>query len=201
MNYPKSIQDLIDYFSKLPSVGPKTAERFVFYLLKQPQSFLDEFAAVVSGLKKNIIICGQCLGVSGSNPCSICADKNRNKKTICVVANTRDMISVENTKQYGGVYHILGGVINAIEGVKPEHLTFKKLLEKIKNNKAEEIILALNPDIEGETTSLYLAKILSPLKKNGLKITRIARGLPMGSDLEYADSMTISNALKYRNEV
>ena len=198
MKYPKSIQNLIDSFSKLPTVGPKTAERYVFYLLKQSGEDLQQFAQSIAELKENIVICKNCLAVTETDPCSICRDKNRDQALICVVANTRDLNSIELTSVYKGGYHVLGGLINAIEAIKPDQLTIKQLIKKIKANKIKEVILALNPNMEGETTALYLAKILKPYK---IKITRLARGLSTGSDLEYADQSTLANALKFRNEL
>lgn len=196
MKYPKSIQNLIDTFCKLPSVGPKTAERYVFYLLKQNPEELQKFAQTIAELKEKIIICKKCLAVAETNPCSICSDKKRNNMILCVVANTRDMLAIESTGQYNGLYHVLGGTINVIEDITPEKLQIKELIIKLKNGIFKEIILALNPNLEGETTALYLSKIIKPYK---IKITRLAKGLPMGSDLEYADEITLSNSIKYRN--
>ncbi|MDD4333187.1 MAG: recombination mediator RecR [Patescibacteria group bacterium] len=198
MRYPQSIQNLIDEFSQLPTVGPKTAERYVFYLLKQNPEKLQQFAQAIAELKEKITICQSCLAVADTNPCPICADGKRDKKIICVVAKTRDLITIEDTKQYNGLYFILGGLINALADSGPDNLNVKKLVEKIKNNGVEEIILALNPTVEGETTAMYLTKLLKPLN---VKITRLAKGLPMGADLEYADEITLSNALKYRTDL
>jgi recombination protein RecR len=198
MNFPPPIQKLIQEFTKLPTVGPKTAERYVFYLLKQSPEKLQEFAQYIVELREKITICSNCLSIAESNPCSICSDVKRDKNTLCIVSDSRDMLVIENTRQYNGLFFILGGEINTIMGIKPENLNIKKLVQKTNQEKIQEIILALNPTIEGETTAMYLTKLLKPLK---IKITRIARGLPMGSDIEYADEMTITNALKYRNEV
>jgi recombination protein RecR len=198
MKFPQSIQNLIDEFSKLPTVGPKTAERYVFYLLKQNPEELQKFAQAIAELRENIKICGSCFSVSETDPCAICSDPKRNKEILCVVAKTRDLLTIEDTKQYDGVYHVLGGTINSIEEINPKNLTIKNLVEKIKTAKIKEVILALNPDFEGETTTLYLDKILKPFK---IKITRLAKGLPMGADLEYADQTTLSNALKYRTDL
>ncbi len=195
MNYPNSIQNLIDYFTKLPSVGPKTAERYVFYLLNQPNKELELFAKAIQDLKRGIKICQRCCSVSSTKFCDICSDPKRNQNIICIVANTRDMLAIENTRQYNGLYHVLGGVLNSLEDIKPDNLTIKQLLLRFKEEKIKEIILALSPTIEGETTAMYLEKIISPYK---IKTTRLARGLPSGSDLEYADDLTISNALRYR---
>ncbi|MEA3464170.1 MAG: recombination mediator RecR [Patescibacteria group bacterium] len=195
MKYPASIQNLINHFSQLPTVGPKTAERYVFYLLKQNPEQLQKFAQSIAELKEKTTICQSCFAIAEANPCLICSDQERDKTIICAIADTRDMLTIEATKQYNGIYHILGGTINTIEGIKPEQLNIKQLINRIKQNNVKEIILALNPDLEGETTSLYLAKLLKPYK---IKITRIAKGLPMGADLEYADEITLANALKYR---
>ena len=198
MHYPKSIENLINFFSKLPSVGPKTAERYIFFLLRQNPEYLQSFAQAIAELKEKTAVCSSCFAISEKSPCEICDSSKRNSKFICVVSNTKDMLVIENSKEYNGKYHILGGVINTIDGVKPEHLKINELIEKIKKNKIKEIILALSSNIEGETTVLYLKKILSPF---ACKITRIARGLPSGAELEYADEITLVNALKFRNEV
>jgi len=198
MKFPQAIQNLIDQFSHLPSVGPKTAQRYVFYLLKQPAEELQKLAQFIAELKEKTITCSRCLSLAESNPCPICADKKRRQDIICVVANTQDMLTLEATSQYHGLYHILGGLINTIEEIKPEQLNIKQLISRLEKDGIKEIILALNPTLEGETTVLYLVKLLKPYK---IKITRLAKGLPTGADLEYADEITLSNALKYRNEL
>ncbi len=198
MPLPRAIQSLITELQKLPTVGPKTAERYAFYLLKQPAEQLQKFAQTIAELKEKITICKNCLAIAEKNPCQICADSNRDKTTLCLVADSRDVLSMESTKQYSGQYHVLGGLINTIENIKPENLNIKQLIEKIKQVSFKEIILALSSNIEGETTTLYLTKILKPYK---IKISRLAKGLPTGTDLEYADEMTLINALKYRNEL
>jgi recombination protein RecR len=198
MKYPKAIQNLIETFSKLPGVGPKTAERYIFYLLKQDAEELQKFAQSIAELKEKITICQNCLAVADENPCYICSDKKRDKTIICVVSNTRDMLAIEAIKQYNGIYHILGGSLDSISGIGPDKLNIKQLLEKIKKSNVKEIILGLNPNFSGEATAIYLTKIIKPLK---IKVSRLAKGLPMGSDLEYADEITLSNSLKFRNEV
>jgi recombination protein RecR len=198
MKFPASIQNLINFFSDLPTVGPKTAERYVFYLLKKNPEELQRFAQAIAELKEKTTVCSVCHAYAESNPCYLCSDKNRNPRLLCIVADTRGMMAIESTKEYSGLYHALGGVINAIEGSGPEELNIKSIIEKIKNIKIEEIVLALDPNFEGETTVMYLTKLLKPYK---IKITRLAKGLPMGADLEYADEMTLANALKYRNEL
>ena len=200
MRFPAAIQNLIDYFSKLPTVGPKTAERYAFYLLKQDAEELQKFAQAIAELKEKTTICQTCLAVSETNPCAICLDKSRNKKQICLVADSRDMLVVEATKQFNGLYFVLGGLLNTIAGVGPEQLNVKQLISRLKSSQIAEIILALNPNLEGETTILYIVKLIKSLNLK-IKITRLAKGLPSGSDLEYADEITLANALKYRNEM
>ncbi|MFH1413191.1 MAG: recombination mediator RecR [bacterium] len=197
MGLPPIIQKLAALFSQLPSVGPKTAERYVFYLLKQNSNFLESFGQNILDLQKNIVICENCLSIATSSPCQICNNKNRQEELLCIVADTRDMLAIEETKQYNGYYHILGGIMDTIEGSKPNELNINQLMEKINKGKAKEVILALNPDLPGETTCLYLTKMLKPFN---LTITRLAQGLPTGASLEYADQTTLGNALKFRKE-
>lgn len=201
MKFPSSIQNLINYFTQLPTVGPKTAERYVFYLLKQDPEELQKLAQAIAELKEKTTVCQTCLAIAEKNPCSICADAKRDHAIICVVANTRDMLSLESIREYNGVYHVLGGVLNTIEGIKPEQLNFKQLMNRVKKDGIKEIILALNPTLEGETTVMYLTKLIKQSGPDRIKITRLAKGLPMGADLEYADEITLANALKFRNEL
>jgi len=208
MIFPESINNLIQKFSDLPTVGPKTAERYVFYLLKQNQNYLNNFSQSLQDLKKDIKICKNCFSVSYQSLCEICANEKRSQRVICIVANTRDMITIETTKQYHGLYHVLGGLINTIENIKPSDLRINELIEKIKKNKndkkvnqIQEIIIALDSNLEGETTAMYLSKELNSISNNQIKITRLARGLPMGSNLEYADEMTIINAFQNRTKL
>ena len=201
MRYPASIQKLVEMFSQLPTVGPKTAERYIFYLLKQDPEMLQKFALALSELKEKTTICQNCLAIAETNPCHICADIKRNKTTICVVADSRDMMAIESIGKYNGIYHILGGTVNAIEKISADKLNIKQLIDKIQKNQIKEIILALNPDMEGEITAMYLTKLIKPSRQGGIKITRLAKGLPMGANLEYADEITLANALKYRNEI
>lgn len=196
MNFPLSIQKCIDAFSTLPTVGRKTAERFVFYLLKQNQGALDQFSNTLQNLKQNIKICQTCGIYSNTSPCEICSDIKRDISKICVIATNRDMLVIENTKTYNGLYHVLGNTINTIKGITPEQLNINPLLTRIQSGNISEIILALNPTFEGETTSLYLQKLLQKFPQT--KITRLARGLPTGADIEYADESTLSNALRFR---
>lgn len=200
MLYPKSIQNLIDRFNKLPGLGPKTSERFVFYLLSRPKQEIDNFIKALSELQKSTVRCEICYAFSEKNPCEICRNKNRNHNLICVVAKDADILPIEKTKAFDGIYHVLGGVINPIKKIAPENLRIKELAERLQtaNGGINEIILALNPDMEGETTSLYLKKILASYKT---KITRLARGLPTGAEVEYADEITLADALRGRREI
>lgn len=197
MHYPEALQKLIEMLSKLPGVGPKTAERYAFFLLSQPESLNQEFARRLENLKEKTTICRSCGNISEKNPCPICLDANRDQKTLCLIADSRELAAIDATRQYNGRYFILGGLIDTIEGIGPEKLRIRELLKKLDQEPIEEIIMAFDPTIEGEATSLYLAKTLRDRK---IKITRLARGLPAGANLEYADEMTITNALKYRNE-
>jgi len=211
--FPSSIQNLIDQFNKLPGIGQKTAEKLVFYLLKQPKTELGVFAEALAHVKDKIIYCSVCQNIAEKSPCQICADTKRDNATVCVVALPQDMIAIESTGDFQGKYHVLGGNLNTLDGVTPEQLKIKELVGRLASippsplarpamavdkGGIKEIILGLSPDLEGETTILYLTKILKPYK---VKITRLARGLPMGSDLEYADEATLSNALKGRREI
>lgn len=200
MKYPFSLQNLMNEFAKLPTVGPKTAERYVFYLLKKSPAELKKFAEAVSELKEKITTCQNCGAIAEKNPCLTCSDAKRDKSALCITADYRDMIALEKTGNYVGLYFILGGVINAIEGAGPEKLNIQKLKERLAKNYVREVILALDPSMEGEATVMYLTKII---KKDfsEIKITRLAKGLPMGANLEYADEITLTNALKYRNEL
>lgn len=197
--YPAAIQNLINQFTKLPGIGPKTAERLVFDLLRQPVSTLTEFGSALGHLKDTIKRCGRCQNFAETDPCQICADARRNQLVICLVAKPQDVVAIERTNEYEGVYHVLGGMIDPLEGVTPKNLTVKALLDRLKAAQAQELILALNPDMAGETTMFYLTKLLQQF--NGLRVTRLARGLPTGSDLEYTDEVTLSNALSGRRQV
>ncbi|MFA5069927.1 MAG: recombination mediator RecR [Patescibacteria group bacterium] len=197
-NHPETIQNLISEFNKLPGIGDKTSERFVFYLLKQPKTELEKLGLAIEHLKDKIKICSLCQNFSEKDPCPICGDKNRDQRTICVVAEPSDVISLEKTGEYKGVYHVLYGVLKPIEGISPDKLKVAELLTRVKKNNIKELIIALNPDMEGESTTLYLKKLFSPF---GLKITRLGRGLAMGTELEYADEITLASALAGRKEI
>lgn len=200
-NFPQPILDLIQDFTKLPGIGKKTAERFVFFLLTQQPEILDKFGNDLKELLNSIVRCNICQNYADQNPCSICSDYKRNTETICVVATSQNFLTIENTREYNGLYHVLGGNLNPLEGITPQHLTINALLKRVQNTNVQEIILALNPDITGEATALYLTKILKEHIDRPLKISRLARGLPMGSDLDYADVITLQSALEERKEL
>jgi len=192
------IQILIDEFRRLPGIGPKSAQRLVFHLLKEPDEASNQLAEAILGLKTSLQLCSQCNNVTDKNPCRLCQDPGRDPKTICVVEEPFNVLSIEKSGGYRGRYHVLHGVISPINGVGPEDLKLKNLLERLADETVEEIIVATNPTAEGEATALYLARLIKPL---GLKISRIASGIPVGSDIEYADSVTLSMALSSRRSL
>lgn len=198
MIYPKSIAALIEQFQKFPSVGPKSAQRMAFHLLKMPKSEVEKFAKSMIEAKENTFACDICFNMSSSNPCEICSSTARDRSTICVVSETKDLIAIEKTNEYKGLYHVLQGLISPIDGIGAEDIRIKELLHRLAENDVKEVILAISPSVEGEATSLYLNKLIKPF---GIKITRIAFGLPVGSDLEYADEITLAKALEGRREI
>jgi len=194
-SHSPSINKLIDEFNKLPGIGPKTSEKFVFYLLSQPKSELNKLGQAVEHLKDKIVVCSSCQNFAESDPCLICRDSSRDQRAICLVAESPDILALEKTGEYRGTYHVLGGLINAVEGIGPQDLKIKELINRINKDGIREVIIALNPTIEGESTTLYLTKLL---KKTKVRLTKLAQGLPTGSAIEYADEITLSNALKGR---
>lgn len=198
MIYPKSIAALIEQFQKFPSVGPKSAQRMAFHLLKMPLHEVENFARTIIDAKENTFACETCFNMSSTNPCEICSSTSRDKSTICVVSETKDLIAIEKTNEYFGLYHVLQGLISPIDGIGAEDVRIKELLQRIAQNDVKEVILALSPSVEGEATSLYLGKLIKPF---GTKITRIAFGLPVGADLEYADEITLARAIEGRREI
>jgi recombination protein RecR len=198
MRFPSSLDKLITLFSRLPSVGPKTAERYVFYLLKQNPALLKEMAEALVELPQRIITCSICNGIGETDPCLICSDPKRDSSQLCVVADSRDMLTIEDTGLFKGFYFVLGGTINTIEGIKPADIKVRELIDRVKDLKPKELILGLDPNLEGETTALYLSKLIKPA---GIKVTRLAKGLPSGAHIEYADELTLGHALKFRSEV
>ncbi|TAL70947.1 MAG: recombination protein RecR [Bacteroidetes bacterium] len=191
-----SIEKIVELFSSLPTIGRKTAQRLTFFLLRQPQDFIEQFAESLLLLKKKVKYCSVCYNYTEIDPCPICSSSKRQSNTICVVEEPNDVMAIEKTGEYYGMYHVLHGTLNPLDGVNPEDLKIRELIERLGN--VDEIILALNPSVEGEVTTQYLSKQIKPLN---IKVTRIARGLPVGSDLEFADEATITRALEGRVEV
>ena len=198
MNYTKPLAKLIEYFQKFPSIGPKSAQRMAFHLLKMDESDVKNFAQAIIDAKENIHYCETCFNISSNSPCEICADTSRTKSVICVVQDAKDLIAIEKTKEYRGLYHVLQGVLSPMDGIGVDDIRIKELLTRATDEQVEEIIIALSPSVEGEATSLYLTKLLKPFN---IKITRIAFGIPVGTDLEYADEITLAKALEARIEL
>jgi recombination protein RecR len=196
--YSKPLAQLIEELQKLPGIGPKSAQRLAFHLLKQPDGDVKRLAQSLLDAKEQIRLCSICSNLSVNDPCELCAHPGRDASTVCVVAEPKDLVAVERTKEYKGRYHVLQGLISPMDGVGPEQLKIKELLDRLNSNEIKEVILAINPSIEGEVTTLYLSRMLKPL---GTKVTRIAFGLPVGGDLEYADEMTLVKALEGRREI
>lgn len=204
MKIPKPIASLIEHFEKLPGIGPKTAQRLTFYLLHIPQQELDAFAKSLVSLKKETKICSVCKNVGETDPCFICDDKNRDQTIILVVEQPLDILAFEKTGKYHGLYHVLHGAISPLENIGPDELYIEDLLDRVKGNKVvKEIIIATNPTMEGEATAMYLAKKLKELniKHQPLAITRLGMGIPTGADLEYADEVTLTQAIEGRRKI
>ncbi len=198
MIYPKSIAALIEHFQKFPSIGPKSAQRMAFYLLRMPKSEVEKFAKAMIEAKENTKTCEICFNISNESPCEICTSSKRDRATICVVAETKDLIAIEKTNEYKGLYHVLQGLISPLDGIGADDIRIKELLNRLTSSEVQEIILALPPSVEGEATSLYLTKLIKPF---GIKVSRIAFGLPVGADLEYADEITLARAIEGRREI
>jgi recombination protein RecR len=196
--YPEPVARLIDAFQRLPGIGPKTAQRLTFYLLKRPAGEVRELGEALVAMKEKITYCRVCFNVTDEDPCRICSDPRRDPDVICVVEEPNDLLAMERTGEYRGRYHVLLGALSPLDGIGPDDLKIRELLARLDGNEAAEVILATNPNVEGEATALYLAKLLRPL---AVRITRIARGLPVGGDLEYADQVTLSKALEGRREI
>ena len=196
--YAGPVQDLIDELGRLPGIGPKSAQRIAFHLLKLPKEDAIRLARSITEVKERITFCPRCFNVAEGAECIICSDDRRDPTTICVVEEPRDIAAVEKTREYKGRYHVLQGAISPIEGIGPDQLKVRELLARIDHEDIKEIILCTNPNIEGDATAMYLASVLKPLP---VRVTRIASGLPVGGDLEYADELTLGRALEGRREV
>jgi recombination protein RecR len=198
MYFTRPLARLIEEFQKFPGVGPKSAQRMAFYILDMSHEAAAGLASTILEAKDKVKHCTQCFHLTAQDPCEICSDPRRDQHTICVVAEPRDLIALERTREYKGLYHVLTGLISPLEGRGPEQLTVRDLINRVPAHEVKEVILAINPTVEGDTTVLYLSGLIKPL---GVKVTRIAFGLPVGADLEYADDMTLSRALEGRREI
>ncbi len=194
----RPISRLIEEFNKLPGVGLKTAQRLTYHLLQATPEKSRDLAEAIIALKQNLHLCSVCLNITDSDPCGICSDATRDRTKVCVVEEPIDIIPLERTRKFRGLYHVLHGVISPSDGIKPEDLHIRELLVRLGSAAVTEVILATNPNVEGEATSMYIQRLISPL---GIRVTRLARGLPFGGDLEYADDVTLSRALEGRQEM
>lgn len=198
MFYPEPIAKLIDSFSRLPGIGPKSATRMAFHVLRMKEEDVVEFAKSLVNVKRSLYYCSVCCNITDVDPCRICSDQSRDASIICVVQEPRDLVAMERTKEYRGHYHVLQGAISPIDNIGPDDIKLAELLRRLADDTVEELILATNPNIEGEATASYLKRLIKPF---GIKITRIALGVPIGSDLEYADEITLSKAMEGRRAV
>lgn len=203
MKVAKAVTRLIESFERLPAIGPKTAARLTYYLLHVPQGELDQFAQALSQLKTNTVLCSLCFNVSETDPCPVCSDPSRDKATICVVEQPLDVVALDKTGKYQGVYHVLHGAISPLANIGPDELYIKDLLKRITNHQPPitEVILATNPNMEGEATAMYINRVIKGIKDiEDIKVSRLGLGLPTGGDIEYADELTLSRALEGRRE-
>jgi recombination protein RecR len=196
--YAGPVQDLIDELGKLPGIGPKSAQRIAFHLLKLSRDDAMRLALAIGEVKDRVSFCRRCFNIAEGDECAICRDDRRDATVLCVVEEPRDIVAVEKTQEFRGRYHVLQGAISPIEGIGPEQLRVRELLARVEEERVAEVILCTNPNIEGEATAMYLGRLLKPL---GIRVTRIASGLPVGGDLEYADELTLGRALEGRREV
>lgn len=198
MQYPEPIAKLMEGFMRLPGIGPKTASRLAFFVLDMKEDQVLDFAKALVNAKRNLLYCSVCHNITDTDPCRFCDDVKRDQSTICVVQDAKDVIAMEKMKEYFGLYHVLGGAISPMDGIGPEDIKIPELLKRLHDEKVQEIIIATNPNIEGEATAMYLSRLIKP---TGIKVTRIAHGLPVGGDLEYADEVTLSRAIEGRREL
>ncbi|WP_062200953.1 recombination mediator RecR [Massilibacterium senegalense] len=198
MYYPEPVSRLIDSFMKLPGIGPKTAVRLAFFVLNMREDDVLDFAKALVNAKRNLTHCSVCGNITDRDPCAICDDKHRDQSIICVVEDPKDVIAMEKMKEYNGLYHVLHGAISPVDGIGPEDIKISELLQRLHDEQVKEIIVATNPNIEGEATAMYISRLVKP---TGIKVTRIAHGLPVGGDLEYADEVTLLKAIEGRREL
>ena len=196
--YTESIGRLIDELTKLPGIGEKTAQRLTFFLLKASENDVKDLARALIDVKEHVRYCSVCGNITEQDPCRICCDNKRNRQLICVVEEPNDLLAIERTREFHGLYHVLMGTLSPLEGVGPDDIRIQELLVRLQHEACQEVIIATNPNVEGEATAMYLAKLLRPL---GVKVTRIAHGIPVGGDLEYADEITMTRALEGRREL
>ena len=196
--YAVTVEKLIDEFKKMPGVGYKSAQRLAFYVLGLPKEKAQKLADVIIEAKEKITYCSICCNLTDENPCKICTDTKRDKSIICVVENPSDVVALEKTREYRGLYHVLHGVISPMDGIKPDDIKIKELIQRLASDEVKEVIIATNPNVEGEATASYIARLLTGF---GIKVTRIAKGIPIGSDIEYADEITLLKALENRTEI
>jgi recombination protein RecR len=197
-DYAEPIERLIDEFRKLPGIGSKSAQRLVYSILRRPREDAERLSRAIVEVKERVRSCSRCNNYSDRDPCEYCSNPRRSGEIICVVEEPHDILAIERTREYQGQYHVLHGVLSPINGIGPEDLKLKNLLERLREGKTREIIMATNPNVEGEATAIYIARLLNPI---GVKVSRIALGIPVGSDLEYADEVTMSKALEHRHEI
>lgn len=196
--YATPIARLIEEFAKMPGIGKRTAERLAYHVLKLSKDEVDSFAEALKNAKEKIIFCPVCQSLTEKVPCDICADARRDQSVICVVEKPKDVVKIEKTREYKGTYHVLHGVISPMDGVGPDDIRIKELLSRVNEGDIKEVIMATNPNLEGEATAMYIAKLLAPF---GVKVTRLAHGIPVGGDLEFADEVTLTRALEGRHEI
>src|SRR5574344_1602285 len=196
--YSPSIEKLIEAFERLPSIGNKTAARLAFYMLNASEEETNEFISAITNAKKNLKYCSKCFNITDTDPCNICNNATRSEETICVVGDGKDVVAMERTHEFKGVYHVLHGSISPMNGIGPDDIKIKELLARLMDGKVKEIILATNPRVEGEATAMYISRLVKPL---GVKVTRIAHGIPVGGDLEYTDEVTLIKALEGRTQM
>jgi recombination protein RecR len=195
---PEPVTRLIEAFAQLPGIGPKTASRLTFYLLRRPAEQAETLAEALHDLKQKIVFCSTCFNITEQSPCAICQDEGRDRSTICVVEEPLDVLAIDRTGEFRGLYHVLHGAISPVEGIGPDELRINELIARLRAEPVQEVLLATNPNLEGEATAMYLARLIRPL---GVRVTRLARGLPVGGDLEYADAVTLGRALEGRREM
>ena len=197
ITFTKPLAKLIAHFERFPGIGPRTAQRLALYILKQPEQTIKDFSKALLEAHNNVGHCKKCFNLTSETECDICKNPDRNQEVICVVAEARDLLALERAREFKGIYHVIGGLISPMDSIGPELLEIKSLVERVSKNDIKEIILALTPSVEGDTTSLYIGKLLAPFTK----VTRIAYGLPMGSELEYVDEVTLARALEGRTKL